>query len=472
MKSQSRLDAEALSYQGTRCMESGDVAGAEACFRMSIRLAPDFADAYANLGLLLDRLGIGVEAETCYRRSIEINPDYPENHLNLGAFLANKKQFSDAEAAYKQAIALNPHSPTGWSNLGVLYACLRREAEAETCYLASLSLDASHATARFNFSYLLLRQGRFEEGWECLEARKWYSELAAHFTCPRWQGESLGNKSILICFEAGHGDVIQFCRYSALLNAQGAASITLICHPALKTLLDEFECVNTVLSYDKPIPPSGWDYWVPLLSLPYHFRTRIDSIPATIPYLTVPSERVSKWAGTLPADGFRVGLVWKGSAQFENDADRSLPSLELLAPLWAVPGVIFISLQKGAGEDEAAHPPSGLKLLNIGPMLEDFSDTAAVISCLDLVICVDTAVAHLSGALGKPCWVLLPEYKTDWRWLNDRADSPWYPGIMRLFRQPEIGDWATVINELVIALGQQVRIGRNQDIHACPPPLE
>jgi hypothetical protein len=146
--------------------------------------------------------------------------------------------------------------------------------------------------------------------------------------------------------------------------------------------------------------------------------------------------------------------VWKGSTQFENDADRSLPSLDVLAPLWTVADVNFISLQKGAGEDEAAQPPKGLPLLNLGYQLEDFADTAAVVTSLDLVICVDTAIAHLAGALGKPCWVLLPEYKTDWRWLTERTDSPWYPVNMRLFRQPAMGNWATVIAEVVIALKQ------------------
>ena len=144
--------------------------------------------------------------------------------------------------------------------------------------------------------------------------------------------------------------------------------------------------------------------------------------------------------------------MWKGNPNFENDADRSLPSLEVLAPLWKVAGVNFISLQKGAGEEEAAKPPNGLALINLGSQFADFADTAAVVMNLDLVICVDTAIAHLTGALGKPCWVLLPEYKTDWRWLIDHTDSPWYPGVMRLFRQSTIGDWDSVVNELVVAL--------------------
>jgi hypothetical protein len=306
--------------------------------------------------------------------------------------------------------------------------------------------------ARYNLSYLLLRQGRFEEGWYCLEARNWYTAWAAKLQCPRWQGESLVGKSVLIGYEPGHGDLIQYCRYAAVLKAQGATEITLICHPALKELFASVEGVDAFFSFDDQMPLSGRDFWTPPLSIPYYCKTRLDSIPAKIPYLHAPENRIKHWAALLPEDGLRVGLVWRGNPLFENDADRSLPSLEVLAPLGAVNGVSFISLQKGAGEDEAMHPPAGLQLIHIGSQLKDFADTAAVIVNLDLVICVDTAVAHLTGALGKPCWVLLPEYKTDWRWLTERTDSPWYPGTMRLFRQTTAGDWSTVVDEVTAAL--------------------
>lgn len=433
-------------------MAAGDLAHAETCFQQALQLAPDFAEAYANLGLLMDKQGKAAAAEANYRRSIALKPSYAETHLNLGALLANQKRFNEAEAAYQQSIALSPSSPVGWSNLGALYACMKREIEAEQCYRNGLALDATHASTRFNLSYLLLRQGRFEEGWQCLEARNWYAALAAHLACPRWQGESLMGKSILLSYEAGHGDVIQFCRYAALLKAQGAGAITLICHPGLKTLLATLEGVDTVIAYDEQIPSSGWDYWTPLLSLPYYCNTRLDTIPAKMPYLQAPPNRIAHWSSLLPQGGLRVGLVWKGNPQFENDADRSLPSLDVLAPLGAIAGVHFISLQKGAGEDEAAHPPRGLPLLHLGSQLQDFADTAALVMNLDLVICVDTAVAHLTGALGKPCWVLLPDYKTDWRWLTNRTDSPWFPGIMRLFRQSKMGDWSDVVAAVAAVL--------------------
>lgn len=447
-------EAEALFYQGNHCMQSGDSAGAEAYYRQALQIAPDFAEASANLGLMLDRRGDSAGAETCYRRAIQINPAYSETHLNLGALLANLKRFNEAELAYGQAIALKPDSPVGWSNLGALYACMKRDSEAEQCCRKAILLDETYAPARFNLGYLLLRQGRFDEGWRCLEARNWSSALAARLSCPRWQGESLAGKSLLIGHEAGHGDMIHFCRYAAVLKSQGAASITLICHPPLKDLFMSLEGVDALVSSDDQIPASGCDFWTPMLSIPYYCKTRLDSIPARIPYLHVPANRIEKWKGFLPASGLRVGLVWKGSPQFENDANRSLPSLGTLAPLWSVAGARFVSLQKGAGEAEAIQPVGGLPLVNLGPLVADFADTAAVVANLDLVICVDTAIAHLAGALGKPCWVMLPAYKADWRWLTSRNDTPWYPRTMRLFRQTTAGDWAAVVAELVADLKQ------------------
>jgi hypothetical protein len=452
-----RAYAKALFVEGNHCMAAGDTSAAEARLRETVRLAPDFAEAYANLGFLLDQRGAPEEAEVCYRRSIALNPGYAKVHMNLGAVLANRKRFEDAEAAYELAIALSPGSPVAWSNLGALYACMKREREAERCYRMAMGLDEHYGTARFNLSYLLLRQGRLEEGWLCLESRNWYAALAAHLACPRWQGEALSGRSLLIACEAGHGDMIQFCRYAAVLKAQGAAQITMICHPALKKLFATLNGVDTIIALDEQIPRSGWDFWTPPLSIPYQCKTRIDSIPAPIPYLQALPEKIATWETMLPADGIRVGLVWKGNPRFENDADRSLPGLDLLVPLGTVADVRLISLQKGAGEAEARQPPAGLPLTHLGSRVEDFADTAAIVASLDLVICVDTAIAHLAGALGKPCWVLLPCYKTDWRWLTERTDSPWYPGVIRLFRQPEMGDWATVIAEVSVALEQFVQ---------------
>jgi Flp pilus assembly protein TadD len=437
--------AEAWFTEGNRWMAEGDDRKAEACFRNALELDPDLAEALANLGFLKGRAGAPGEAEAYYRRAIAIRPDCVQVYLNLGALLMEIKRFAEAEAVYRQALRVAPGSAALWSNLGVLLACLKRENEALRCYETALSFDGSYPKAWFNQAYVLLRQGRYEEGWRSFETRDWYAVLAKHFTCPRWRGEALGGKSVVIGFEAGHGDMIQFCRYAAVLKSMGAAWVTVICHPALKVLFATLAGVDEVLSFEDPVPASEWDFWTPPMSLPHYCRTRLDTVPASIPYLWADPTRVERWSRRLPASGPRVGLAWKGNPRFENDGDRSLPSLEILAPFKTVSGVRFVSLQKGPGEKEAIRPPEGLSLAALGMDLADFADTAAVIHGLDLVISVDTAVVHLAGAMGKPCWVLLPDYRPDWRWLADRTDSPWYPMGMRLFRQPPEGGWPPVI---------------------------
>jgi hypothetical protein len=251
--------------------------------------------------------------------------------------------------------------------------------------------------------------------------------------------------------------MLQFCRYAQNLKDRGAQTITLFCPPPLKQLLSSLTSVDKVISHDEKISCVEWDYWIPLLSIPYFCTTRLNSIPATIPYLTAPENLIKKWRELLPRQKFRVGLAWQGNPQFENDAERSMPSIAPLAPLWQVAGVDFISLQKTDASKPKIEHPEGLPITDLGSLLEDFADTAAVVASLDLVICVDTALAHLTGALGIPCWVLLPAYKPDWRWLVDRANSPWYPNTMRLFHQTESGNWSHLIEEVTTALMLQKR---------------
>ncbi len=447
-----RTEAERLFHQGLGQLSANDLDSAENSFRRALDLSPDFFEAWANLAFALDQKQELAQAEACYRRALSIASRSSHTHLNLGTLLAAQGRSGEAEDCYREAIACSPESAAAWSNLGVLCIGLKRETEAEELLRKALALDPTFAKAQFNLAYLQLRQGRFEEGWQSLEARDWYRGLENHFECPRWRGESLSGKSLLIGYEAGHGDVIQFCRYATLLKDQGTARITLLCHPALKTLLATLAGVDQVLAFDQDVPRSGWDYWTPLLSLPYHCQTRADSIPAAIPYLHASADRMAKWGARLPLGKPRVGLVWKGNPKFDNDADRSIARLDLLAPLGAVPGLNFISLQKGAGEDEARQPPLGLALLHLGTDLEDFADAAAIVAQLDLLISVDTAMAHLAGALGTPCWLLLPDHMADWRWQSERNDSPWYPGRMRLFRQTRRGDWPGAIKSLKQAL--------------------
>jgi hypothetical protein len=338
---------------------------------------------------------------------------------------------------------------------------MQREREAEHCYRTALAVDPSHAQTQFNLSYVLLRQGRMEEGWSRFEARDWpaYEVFAAHFACPRWRGESLRGKSICICFDAGFGDTIQFARYLAVLRARGAASVALICQPALKRLFASLAGLDRLFAFDEVVPESEWDFWAPIMSLPFCLQTRLNSIPAALPYLRAEREKVASWAERLTPARLRVGLCWQGNPRFENDRDRSLPSLASLAPLADIADISFVSLQKDSAEP-ARDLSLGSAILDAAPQLHDFSDTAAAIANLDLIISVDSAVAHLAGALAKPIWLLLPRYRTDWRWLSEREDSPWYPEVMRLFRQETAGDWTETISRVRAALARRVDVWR------------
>jgi Tfp pilus assembly protein PilF len=441
-----RSAAEKLFHEGNVALADGQLVIAEDCMHQALALDPDFAEAYANLAWVLEQRGDVAGAEHAYRQAIASDPQQAQMHLNLGALLADQRRSDEAEQCYRHALELDPASAAALSNLGALLACQRRDAEAERCYRAALALDPEHRSAHFNLSYLLLREGRFAEGWQHFERRDWYAKFEGRFNCPRWHGESLAGKSILIGVEAGHGDMIQFCRYAQVLKERGARHVSLLCHTALRRLLASVPGVDAALPIDQAIPDERWDLWTPLLSIPALCHTDAKSIPAVLPYLHADELQMACWAerlaGVAPNARLRVGLTWKGNPRFENDAQRSLPSLATLRALRDLPGVAFFSLQKGAGEQEAAGEQG---IYDLAPYIHDCADTAAAIMNLDLVISVDTAVAHLAGALGKRCWVLLPDYKTDWRWLDARSDSPWYPEVMRLFRQTSDSGWDEVV---------------------------
>ena len=454
MEDSSADQAIALFHLGAEQLQQQDHAAAEQSFRQALVLDPQFAEAHANLGYLCDLAGALVEAEAHYRRAQALAPGNATIHLNLGALLALQKRHAEAEACYAAALALEPQSSAVWSNLGVLKLNLKEEDTADACLRQAIVLDPQNRKARFNLAYLQLRLGQFEEGWALFEARDWYRAMEQRFEFPRWQGEALQGQALLLTYEAGHGDVIQFCRYVPLLKARGAGPITLLCHPALKRLMHSLQGLDAVRGFDEPHQHSpAYAYWLPLLSLPFHRGTRADTVPAQLPYLQAEPALCAQWSRHLPATrALRVGLVWKGNPQFENDSDRSLPHLRNLAPLWQVAGVQFISLQKGAGEDEAAQCHAQQPLTDLGAGMQDFADAAALVAQLDLVIAVDTAMAHLAGAMGRPCWLLLPWYMTDWRWGAQGSTSVWYPKIMRLFRQGADGDWAPVLAEVAQAL--------------------
>ena len=267
---------------------------------------------------------------------------------------------------------------------------------------------------------------------------------------PQWQGESLTDRSLVLWPEQGFGDLIQFSRFAAPLKDRGLHRLTLVCDPVIAPLMQCLDHVDRIVTDVDSLPPH--DYWSFIASLPLWLQTTVETIPNTLPYLLAATPLVEHWRRRLPGAGMKIGLVWKGSPAHTNDADRSLPTIDVLAPLWSIPGTSFISLQKGRGEDDAEQWAAHHSLTLLGADIRDFADTAAIVTQLDLVICVDTSIAHLAGALGKPCWVLLPAFGLDWRWLQDGSDSPWYPGSLRLFRQVERGDWSRTIDNVVAAL--------------------
>ena len=431
--------AQALAYMRIQHWQE-----AEQALRQALEIDPDYAEALCNLGYVLEQRGYPDAAEEAYRRSMALAPSLLNAALNLGVMLQSQSRFDEVEAIYQQTIRQHPDQPAPWTNLGILYTAMQRDHEAERCHRQALMLNPDYRKARFNLSYLLLRQGRFEEGWACIEARTMPAQ-AGFIDAPLWKGESLSGKTLLLVCEGGHGDALQFCRYAILLQQQWSVRLHIVCPPALERLFSMqpvFEQVWTNPS------KAACDYWCPLLSLPGLFDTRIDNIPADTPYLRIDDDLAEQWQALLPVGGFRVGLVWQGNPQFENDSDRSLPTLCVLSPLNQLSGVHLIRLQQTPATETTV---KAIGLQELPEVMVDFADTAAVITGLDLVISVDTAVAHLAGALGKPCWLMLPHHMADWRWMTTREDSPWYP-TFRLFRQQVRGDWVYVARCIAQAL--------------------
>ena len=412
------------------------------------------ADAQNSIGLQLIELRAYTEAEQCLKRALALAPDFSFAHSNLSKLREKQKRYEEAESACRKAIGLQPSLSPLYTNLGAILNNQKRYKEAEGAFLKAIELDPKSAEAKFNLSLLLLSLGRYEEAWPYYESRydpsRQQTIKIPNLAYPQWQGESLVGKSLLICPEQGFGDYIQFVRYVPMLKGRGVSRLTMVCDPLLKPLLESIEGVDAVITNIESAP--SHDYWSFPLSLPLHFGTAVDSIPANLPYLYAPTDRIKYWQERLPQQGLKVGLVWKGNPNLSTDATRSLPSLTTLAPLWSVSNVNFLSLQKGKGEEEAKQPPAKQPIINLGTAIRDFADTAAIVSQLDLVICVDTAIVHVAGALGKPCWLLLPSIETDWRWFPNRTDSPWYPKAVRIFQQIKLNSWDDTIREVATAL--------------------
>jgi len=462
------LQARTLVNLGVLLAAGKRPAEAEAAYRQALALLPDDPAALTNLGLVLEEQHRFAEAESCQRRALVLAPEWPQIHNHLAGVLARRPETAaGAEHHYREALRLEPGNAANLSNLGSLMFDLDRTDEAETLLRQALALDPGLASAHINLGQLLLSLGRLPEGFRHTEMRHrmrvpgavpGFPETPPAGAARPWQGEPLAGRRLLVWPEQGHGDQLQFCRYLALVRRQHRPDwlTCAVSAPLLGLLRNGLAGADQVIALeDAPAALPLHDFWVPMLSLPLFCGTTLETIPGPAPYLSADPAVMARWASRLPPAGLRVGLVWRGNLQHDNDADRSLPDLRPLAPLWQVPGVRFVSLQKWAGEDEARQPPPGQPLLHLGSDIETFADTAALLVQLDLLISVDTAACHLAGALGVPCWVLLPAYRNDWRWLRDREDTPWYPRT-RLFRQPRRGDWAAVAEKLRHALARAV----------------
>jgi Tfp pilus assembly protein PilF len=424
--------------------------------RRSIALSPNVPMGHNNLGNILKEIGQLDEAVAAFRKAIALKGDSAEVHNNLGDVLRDIGQLDDAIAACRQAIALSPGYAEAYANLANALSDQGRLDDAIAAYRQALVRNPAIPEIHKNLSLALLRRGDFPEGWEEYEWR-WkcgdFRSSTRDFVQPRWDGGTLEGRVILLHAEQGFGDAIQFIRYVPLVIQRGA-KVIIECPAALQRLFqgsgDEYE----IVARGQPLP--AFDCHCPLLSLPRAFQTVLVNIPRAVPYLRADPENAQRWQRRL-ADSLaaaRVGLVWAGNSADRDDRNRSM-NLARLAPLGKIPAVRFFSLQKGDAAAEAKTPQPGLELVDWTNELTDFADTAAFVANLDLVISVDTAVAHLCGALRKPIWTLLP-FSSDWRWLSEREDSPWYPS-MRLFRQGTWGDWDSVISRVTSALSDWTR---------------
>ena len=415
-----------------------------ATYDRAIELKPDYAATYANRCLALQGLKFADEALASCDKAIALKPDIAEAHQNRGLALMKLKRREEALTSYEKAIALKPDYAEAYKNLAVALQHLARSEEALAAYDSAIAFKPDYTDARCNQGQCMLLTGRFEQGWRQYE---WRKRQAAKIAAPAfsqllWLGEeSIAGKTLFVQSEQGLGDTIQFCRYAKLAEARGAKVIMSAQRP-LRGLLERLSPTIQVIASNEA--PTEFDYHCPMLSLPLAFRTTLVTIPAEQRYLAADDERRAAWEARLPqTDKPRIGVVWSGNPVHKNDHNRSMG----LGQFLPMPGADaeWVCLQKESRDKDAAVLRQDGRIAFFGDELGDFRDTAALVDLMDLVITVDTSVAHLAGAMGKPVWILLP-FNPDWRWLLDRDDSPWYP-TARLFRQRQIEDWTGVIEQ-------------------------
>ncbi len=439
--------AEALSQRGISLYERKRWSEALECFEKAIALEPRHPEFWSNRGLAQFEMKRLDAAILSFDKAIAIDPGYAPAWSNRGMALHEQNNVAGAVSSYQQAVTLRPDFAAAWYNLGMAFQSIHQLEASIESYDRAIALNPDYSEAWANKSLVLLLQGEFALGFELYEWR-WkngrYSPGRRIFSKPLWLGrESLKERTILLHSEQGFGDSIQFCRYAALVAGLGARVILEVQQP-LVGLLSPLAGVSKVVAQGSPLPP--FDFHCPMLSLPLALKTTLETIPSRAGYLQADPARVGQWKKRLGSRSKpRVGLVWSGNAGHRNDSSRSIPLATLLHGLPG--GIEYVSLQP---EVRDADKEALEGVLHFGSDLKDFGDTAALCTLMDIVVSVDTSVAHLAGALGRPTWMLLP-FNPDWRWMQERSDSPWYASV-KLYRQPALGEWAGVLGLLALDL--------------------
>lgn len=434
---------DALHLLGMVAHDAGDHETAVGLIARALSLNPFVCHYHSNLGNVFQALGRFSEAVLCYQEAISLAREVPEPHNNMGNALRHLGRYDEAARCFLEAIRLRPDYFQAFRNFGDTLSEAAMYEDAGVCYRQALCVGPDIPETHVALAYALLTSGKLGEGWREYEWR-WKTARAPiiDFKQPRWDGSPLDGKTILLWAEQGLGDTLQFSRYATLVSEAGG-NVVVECQAGLTELIETVEGVQRAIIFGNGLPE--FDVHAPFQSLPAILGTTLETIPARVPYISVRPEWRERWRNRVGEGGdLKVGLAWAGNPLHPNDANRSIPA-SCFEPWAELPGVRWFSLQK--------NPPAGLPPLPIVDWTQemvDFRDTLALVEQLDLVISADSSVAHLAGALGKPVWTLLP-FAPDYRWLIERADSPWYPS-MRLFRQPLPRDWASVIRAVSAAL--------------------
>ncbi len=410
----------------------------------ALQLRPDYAEAHNNLGFIYSEQQMLAEAVQHLRRAVSLKPEYAEAHFNLGNALAGLGILEESRTCLQETLRLRPDFVDALNSLGVVNRELGDLDEALKCYERALRLKPDYAEGHHNQAQARLLSGNFDQGWAGHEWR-WKCKIFPRrdFKQPLWDGSCLEGQTILLHAEQGMGDTLQFIRYAPLVQSRGG-KVIVECADALLSLLARSRGIDHVVAKGSALPP--FDLHAPLLSLPNIFKTSRDTVPAAIPYVFPDDSLVESWRRELgPLPGFKIGITWQGNPRHRWDFKRSV-RLSCFVPLAHLKGIQLFSLQKGPGSELLAQAIEGIQVTDLSNRMKNFMDTAAILKNLDLVITIDTAIAHCAGAMGLPVWVALP-VAPDWRWLMSGEKSMWYP-TMRLFRQTRLGQWEDVFQRM------------------------